>query len=251
MRQLAGRALEPTYPTIASVLARAIARAGHDVTDACSRRSCLVMAPHPDDETLGAAVTIMRKLEAGTPVHVLVASDGSKWPPGDPAAVKAERARELRAATGLLGLAPEAVTALAFVDAELDGSDPALVAALRDAVRAVAPAEVLVTSELDPHDDHAALGSAARRALAGTGVRLLAYPVWQWDRPARLLRMLRRTPRPELVCTAGYVERKQAAIAAYGSQLSSEPDEDSGEGLNRRFLRRFTGPYEVFFPVPE
>src|SRR6202035_1601697 len=121
-------------------------------------------------------VTIMRKVEAGTPVRVLVATDGSKWPPGDPVSAARLRTSELRSATALLGLPEHAVTQLDFVDAELDGSDPALVAAIVDAVAAFGPDEVLVPSTLDPHEDHAALGWAAQRATAGTGVRLLAYP---------------------------------------------------------------------------
>src|SRR5690349_19075047 len=47
-----------------------------DVTSQAAARSCLVLAPHPDDETLGCGATIMRKRAAGTPVHVVIATDG-------------------------------------------------------------------------------------------------------------------------------------------------------------------------------
>ena len=40
----------------------------------------IVVAPHPDDETLGCGATIMQKLAAGTPVHVVIATDGRYWP---------------------------------------------------------------------------------------------------------------------------------------------------------------------------
>src|SRR4029450_12640391 len=47
------------------VVKAAVVARGTDVTEASATRSCLVVAPHPDDETLGCGVTIMRKLEAG------------------------------------------------------------------------------------------------------------------------------------------------------------------------------------------
>ena len=54
----------------------ALRRAARDRTDDCEQRSALVLAPHPDDETLGCGATIMRKLAAGRQVTVAVATDG-------------------------------------------------------------------------------------------------------------------------------------------------------------------------------
>ena len=44
-----------------------------DMTPETATRSCLVLAPHPDDETLGCGATIMRKLAAGTSVQIVIA----------------------------------------------------------------------------------------------------------------------------------------------------------------------------------
>src|ERR1700691_4831515 len=74
-----------TFNPMLKVLVRgALFRTGADVTYATTRRPCLVLAPHPDDETLGVGATIMRKVDAGTPVHLAIATDGSKSPIGDP-----------------------------------------------------------------------------------------------------------------------------------------------------------------------
>ena len=193
---------------------RVLSRTGVDVTEASSRRACLVVAPHPDDETLGAGATIMRKIRAGTPVHLAVVTDGSKSPSGDPAQVTALRSAELAAACDVLGLSPRHVTRLPFVDAELAGEGEALTEAIAGVVGAVRPVEVLVTAENDPHEDHALVGAATRRALAGSGIRLLTYPIWQFDRPMRLWQQW-RGGRPELVRTDGYRERKRRAVGAY------------------------------------
>ncbi len=240
-------ALEPVSPALKVLVRGALFRTGTDVTDAAARRPCLVLAPHPDDETLGVGATIMRKIDAGTPVHLVVVTDGSKSPIGDPVEVAALRTSELRAACRVLGLSEGDVTRFPFVDAELAGNEEALVDAVAEVVAAWRPAEVLVTGEDDPHEDHAVLGAATRRALAGSGVRMLTYPIWQFDRPARLARYLRRGRRPELVRTDGYLSRKRLAVAAYPSQMAA--DDDDPEGLKPRFLPNFAGPYEMFFPV--
>jgi LmbE family N-acetylglucosaminyl deacetylase len=247
-RSLTENALAPLNHALTVAMRSALLHMSTDATNDTVRRPCLVVAPHPDDETLGAGATIMRKVDAGTPVHLVVVTDGSKSPVGDPVEVGALRSAELRAACAVLGLADGDVTRLPFVDAELEGTGDALVAAIAEVVAARRPVEVLVTGENDPHDDHAVVGMATRRALAGTDVRLFSYPIWQFDRPALLVRQLRRGGRPELVRTGGYRDRKREAIAAYSSQLADS--NDAPEGLRPSFLRNFDGAYEVFFPVP-
>jgi LmbE family N-acetylglucosaminyl deacetylase len=247
-RSLTESALAPLNHALTVAMRSALLHVSTDVTNDTARRPCLVVAPHPDDETLGAGATIMRKVDAGTPVHLVVVTDGSKSPIGDPAEVSALRSSELRAACAVLGLSDGDVTRLPFVDAELEGTGDALVAAIAEVVARWRPVEVLVTGEDDPHDDHALVGVATRRALAGTEVRLFSYPIWQFDRPARLVGRLRRGGRPELVRTGGYRDRKREAIAAYPSQLADR--DDAPEGLRPNFLRNFDGPYEVFFPLP-
>ncbi len=244
-------ALRAVKPPVSWVVGGAIRRRGTDVTARTGGRSCLVLAPHPDDETLGCGATIMRKLGAGSDVHVLVVSDGATWPPwNEPAQNVAIRDGELRRACAVLGLAPEALTHLSFPETELHLAEDALTDALSDALGAHVPDEVLATSEADPHSDHAALGRAVRRACAGRPLRLLSYPVWQWERPRSWLRTLSASSSPELVRTDGYLERKRAALDVYQSQMATGAGPTRTEGLEPWFLRRFLGPNEMFFPVP-
>jgi LmbE family N-acetylglucosaminyl deacetylase len=245
------RALVPLKLPVAAWLGDAISRRGADVTASTARRSCLVLAPHPDDETLGCGATIMRKLETETAVQVVVISDGATWPPWrEPADNIAIRDAELRASCRILGLPDDAVTHLDFPETRLDTVGDALVDAVADAVRAHAPDEVFVTSEADPHSDHAALGRAAGRALHGSPARLLAYPIWQWERPRSWRRTVTAASAAETVSTDGYLERKTTAIAVFHSQMSAAMGGEQTEGLTESFLRHFLARREMFFPVP-
>jgi LmbE family N-acetylglucosaminyl deacetylase len=244
-------ALVPVKLPISAWIGESIRRRGTDVTDASAVRSCLVLAPHPDDETLGCGATIMRKLDAGVAVQVIVISDGATWPPWRPAAENiAVRQAELRASCRILGLPDDAVTHLSFPETELDRAGEDLVDAVAEAVRHHAPDEVFVTSEADPHADHAALARATARALAGRGVTLMAYPVWQWERPRSWARTVAAASPAQTVSSGGYLERKRAAVDVFRSQMSAAAGGERTEGLRPGFLRHFLADREMFFPVP-
>lgn len=86
----------------------------------CISKSILVVAPHPDDETLGCggAIALLRQLDLD--VKVLVVSDGTQSHPNSlaypPVALKQLRQRESLTALNILGVAPEAVTFLNLPD---------------------------------------------------------------------------------------------------------------------------------------
>jgi LmbE family N-acetylglucosaminyl deacetylase len=250
-RRRVENALVPVKLPIAARMGDAISRRGTDVTAEAAHRSCLVLAPHPDDETFGCGATLMRKIDVGAAVTVIVISDGATWPPDhEPADNITTRDAELRASCSILGLPNDAVIHLSFPETHLDTAGDALVDAVADAVKTHAPDDVLVTSEADPHADHAALAVATRRALAGSPARLLAYPIWQWTRPRSWTRTLAVASPAETIRTDGYLERKATAIAVFHSQMSAAAGGDQKEGLTPGFIRHFLGPREMFFPVP-
>jgi LmbE family N-acetylglucosaminyl deacetylase len=246
-------ALEPLKPPAASLLGHLLRAGGRDVTDDTARRSCLVLAPHPDDETLGCAVTMMRKIEAGSAVHVMIASDGGNWPPSRDAADNVElRRSEIEQACSVLGLDPAAVTHLGFPDNGLASRAEELADAIVNAIVELRPDDVLTTGIHDTHGDHAALGRASLRAAGSTRTRLLVYPIWQWLRPGSLLRTWRASGRPETIRTDGFLDRKVAAIHQFSSQLAPPTERaavPTDEGLTERFVAQFCRHQEILFPV--
>ncbi len=82
--------------------------------------SILIVAPHPDDETLGCggAIALLRQLNVS--VKVLIVSDGTKSHPNSltypPPALKELREQESLSALAILGVASAAVTFLGMPD---------------------------------------------------------------------------------------------------------------------------------------
>lgn len=145
----------------------------------------VVVAPHPDDETLGVGGTVATLLGAGTRVSVVAVTDGEASHPGS-GAVSPDHLRRRRWAEGARALRelardqPAAATRLRL--GVPDGRVRSAEDHLTDFLASLLGGEdwCLATWEGDGHPDHEATGRAARRACAVRGARLLAYPVWTW-----------------------------------------------------------------------
>lgn len=203
----------------------------------------VVVAAHPDDETLAAAGLLQALDRAGGPVHLVVATDGEAAYPGmPPAELAATRRAELHAAWADLGGRAESVTWLGLPDSDLAAHEDALVAALRPLL-AEADACLAPWPE-DPHPDHAAAGRAARRAAAAR-THCFGYPIWlmPWNRPDAVA----------VPWASALVHRlddraraaKAAAIGRFVSQTA--PDEPI---LPPDVLAHFAGDRELFFRLP-
>ncbi|CAO5256874.1 PIG-L deacetylase family protein [Frankia sp. AgKG'84/4] len=222
-----------------SAFREAWTRRGTDVTAAMARMSCLVVAPHPDDETLGCAVAVMRKRARGTPVTVVIVSDGAKAEPVTlaPDELVEVREAETRAACAALGVGETDVLFLGFPDAELGSSIDAIATRLAEIIRARGPAQILVPASCEGHPDHDATNEAAIRAVASTrfGGQVLEYTVWLWthwpwtrgygSRDRSVTRLLvepvrrLRDCRPLLVDGRGLRERQRHALAEHATQI--------------------------------
>jgi LmbE family N-acetylglucosaminyl deacetylase len=143
----------------------------------------VVVAPHPDDETLGLGATIAQLVESGVDVQVLSASDGGAAQPGaspsDRARMAATRQHELRRATGVLGVSPP--TPLGLPDGELADHEDQLADSLAEILGGAGTRPwCAATWRGDGHPDHEAVGRAAATACARTDAVLLEYPIWMW-----------------------------------------------------------------------
>lgn len=217
-------------------------------------RGVVVLAPHPDDESLGCGGLIAACCAQGIAVRLLVLSDGTGSHPNSlryPAhRLRELREAELRQAASILGLPGEAVTCLRLPDRHVPTAGPAFdrtVAQVQEAVRDIAAGSLFVTWGRDPHADHQAAFAVARAAAAGLGgVRLLAYPIWGWSLDADTL-LDEAPPEGGRLAIGPYRDRKRRAIDAHRSQTTGLIDDDpTGFTLAPEVLARFAGSHEIF-----
>jgi LmbE family N-acetylglucosaminyl deacetylase len=223
-----------------------------DITSETEKRSCLVLAPHPDDETFGCGATIMRKIAARVSVNLVIATDGRhshhsrKISAEELARIRQEEACR---AFAILGLAAENAIFLQFEDGLLAEHRPILLDRLVDIVDRAQPDELFVPSATDIHPDHRALSEIGRTlAKRYNSMILYEYPIWFWHPSVWRLRYLLKL-RPRTVKTGHFLLRKREAIAAYRSQVTNLGREPSWATLRRSFLKQFLQREEIFFEV--
>ncbi len=246
------------YPALCEKLAalgrRVLLSRAEDVTCQTTTRSCLVLAPHPDDETLGCGATIMRKRAANTPVHVVIATDGRHSLHSSKLSADAlveVREEEARRAGSILGLHPENITFLRFEDGRLTDHRQLLRDRLVDMLDQMNPEEVFVSSIIDTHPDHrvlAEVGHELAHARRDRFLILYEYPIWFWDPRIWRLRHLLQL-RIRIVRAEEFRLRKRQAIAAYRSQVTNLTGETGSAPLHNGFLRQFLQPEEIFFEI--
>ena len=212
-------------------------------------RPLLVLAPHPDDESLGCGALLAHAF-AGPGAHVIALTDGSASHPGSrampPAQLAAIRREEMLEAVSCLDGAARDVTFLDAPDAALEASG-ALVDRVTELARAGGCGFLLAPSPLDPHCDHvegAAIGQEVGRRLPG--LRLGFYPIWsRWHgggcAPVPPGTRAVRVP-PGLHTVA-----KAAAIAAHRSQAGLVvPDDPGGFEMPEGFAAFFAERDEIY-----
>ncbi|MDQ1085265.1 PIG-L family deacetylase [Microbacterium sp. SORGH_AS_0344] len=145
----------------------------------------VVVAAHPDDETLGAAGVLATAAARGIPVDLLIATDGEGSHPDSPthtpATLALMRRRELHAAAEALGLSGAPVF-LGLPDGGTDEHRDAIAAALVDILDSAGSDRTLVLSTWrgDGHRDHRVVGEVVEEVCAARRVRSRAFPIWLW-----------------------------------------------------------------------
>lgn len=243
------------------------------LVDLSAHKSILIVAPHPDDETLGCggAIALLRQLNVS--VKVLVVSDGTKSHPNSlaypPPVLKKVREQESLAALAVLGVAPEAVTFLGMPDGAVpmetegvtggqgNGKINKSILEYRDAIALcqkylndTVPSIIFLPWRKDPHPDHRAswqLFTTATQNLTHPP-RIIEYPIWDWDTKQR--GNFADSINAWRLDINSVLELKREAIAQYRSQISDLiKDDPQGFRLTTQMLQNFTQPWEIYLEV--
>jgi LmbE family N-acetylglucosaminyl deacetylase len=194
----------------------------------------LVVAPHPDDESLGCGGLVAKLAVADRLFHTLFVTDGGashpaslKWPRDR---LMLQREREAAEALHFLGIGGHARTFLRLRDADMPSAKStewrAAVAATAEVLRAFSPDLVLLPWRRDPHCDHRASWYLAQAAIRPGETDRVAIDISS-----------------KLAC-------KRAAIAAHRTQTTSLIDDDpNGFRLMPKTINRLTGTIESYYWV--
>ncbi len=142
-----------------------------------ARGRTVVIAPHPDDESLGTGGLVMHQLARELAVVVVAVTDGEAAYPAWPApGLAATRRDEQFAALGILGVPVAQTVRLGLPDSAVAAHESELVEKLSALVE---PGDIVVAPWVhDWHPDHEACGRAAQTIAARHSCTLLGSLFW-------------------------------------------------------------------------
>lgn len=203
----------------------------------------LVVAPHPDDESLGCGVLLQQAVAAGAAIKVVYLTDGENnpWPQrclsrrwrlnaSDRQRWAKMRRMEAIAALKVLGVSAVDARFLGWPDQglceRLRAQSDLTLAQLRYLISAFGPTDIIAPDNADRHGDHKAAGAMLERLFSTddptfSGVRCWTYIIH--GRPRAFFRAAEVLPE-----TSSEVRAKEHAIGCHETQLLLS---------RRRFLR--------------
>ena len=218
-------------------------------------RPFIVVAPHPDDESLACGGSDRRRLPTGTARkgrHCQrrrgLASEqqslSARPTDGSPRGGSETSGRGARAETGGYAFPSASQIALSLPKAK---EAERAIGAIVDCVRKIGARSLFVSWRHDPHCDHQASYRIARQVQRRAGeLRLFEYVVWGHTLPPSTeVDPIRSGFRIRIDQEA--LEKKRRAIAAHRSQTTNLIDDDpAGFLFSQIDLAHFDLPYEFF-----
>ncbi len=208
----------------------------------------VVVAAHPDDESLGAAGLIATAHDAGLAVYVVLLTAGEASHPESPTVSRHQLAtqRLTEAQNALDILAPGApLVFLGAPDGAVSNDESAVTTSLVELIGDGRQTLLVAPWREDGHPDHEAAGRAAVAAARRTGARVAQYPIWMWHH-----RSIDAAPWDEFVqleLDPDVADRKARAIQAHISQVRPLSGRAGDEVLlSETFIAHFSSPVEHF-----
>jgi LmbE family N-acetylglucosaminyl deacetylase len=219
------------------------------LVDVPTANRALVVAPHPDDEVLGAGGLVHRLLAGSVDMEVLAVTDGEASHPLSAVAraidLAAVRTAEVVTALRHLGWDQPKVSRLCIPDGHVDAFEDEVAEAVR---LRLGPGDLCIAPwARDGHPDHDAVGRASQAVSVEVGAIWLGYLVWAWHwaHPMDAVLPWERLGRVDL--GPGERDAKQRAVHAFRSQVQPlGPDPEDAPVLPPAVLRRFARGYEVY-----
>lgn len=218
----------------------------------------LIIAPHPDDETLGCGGTVALLRKYDIPVHFIFVSDGTMSHPNSKKfpELKLRKLREKEAKEAVLALGgdKDCMEFLRIKDTRVPHrNDPDFmetVARIAKSILAIQPETVFIPWQKDPHRDHQATWEIMSEVWSKleNKPRVLEYPIWLWElgnpEDVEVIDQMKKLA----VNIEETLPVKNKALSAHVSQVTAMIDDDpEGFMLSEQVIAHFNIPTEVFF----
>ncbi len=217
----------------------------------------LIVAPHPDDESLGCGGAIKLLRNNNSEVYVLVLSDGTLSHPNSKKfpAVKLRdlREKEIIEALKVLNVEKEKIRFFRYKDRAVPNENSEnwneIIKKCREYFYEIKPQTVFVPWRRDPHPDHRAaykIVSTIKKTLAN--LRIIEYPIWLWE-------IAQTEDAPQIgevsahrLDVSSVKNLKRQAIYKHNSQIAGLIDDDpEGFQLSPEILENFLTDWEIYF----
>jgi LmbE family N-acetylglucosaminyl deacetylase len=179
----------------------------------------LVVAPHPDDETLGAGGLIASQRAKGVDVTVVAVTDG-EHAYADNNGLAATRREEQAQALARLGVSREKIIRLGLIDSSVAKQEQELVTRLLPLV--TPQTHIVAPWSGDFHPDHEACARAAAAVAQKTGATLTSYFFWTWHRGTTA--SLDGLQLQKFCLDDAAMQARRDALACHTSQLQHAPE---------------------------
>jgi LmbE family N-acetylglucosaminyl deacetylase len=200
-----------------------------------SAKRILVIAPHPDDDVLGAGGTLLKAIDSGTDVHVLYVTDGL---PEHAASIREQTVEVCNAARMIPHF-------LGCRSRQIPLEDPKVNEKVTSLLESINPEVIFISFFLDDHDDHRRVNHLLRNILK-TG-SLPEAEIWAYQIYSSVV--------PNVVVNiTDKVERKRELISKWKSVGKFNDLAHFILGVNASNCRFLSAQFpifvEAFFVVP-
>jgi LmbE family N-acetylglucosaminyl deacetylase len=198
----------------------------------------VVLAPHPDDETLGAGGFIAAQHHHRREIVIVAVTDGESAYGYDPDLGKTRESEQTNALAHL-GVPAENIVRLRLPDSDVASYETQLVDQLLPFV--TKDTHLVAPWRGDFHPDHEACGIAAEWVAHRAGARLTSYFFWTWHCGTTAL--LSELELHTFPLNQKHLQSKYEALQCHHSQLTHPSDEPI---LPDYLLAPARRPFEVF-----
>ncbi len=236
---------------------------GPNITESCLSKisRSLIVAPHPDDESLACGGTIALLRKNHYPVHVIFVTDGTMSHPNSKLfpSLKLRSLREAEAinALSILGVPTTSISFLRLPDSRLNEISRSVYQRtsekITELITQFQPDTIFVPWRQDPHPDHIASWALLRDAIKKyslVAIRrpvLLEYLLWFWERTNPNEIASSQTAKIWSIDITPTLQKKANAIREHKSQFGQLiKDDPGGFSLPPTLLEKLQGPNEIY-----